>query len=375
MTDTERREFGHVRMAGGRYDTPGLPLAGADELRRYEALVIKVAKNLFLTDHPRRKRAPRGFDSLGELRITAVNSGSVVPVLERPVTARSSSATLTDVPDYLDRARALINDAFRGVAAPASSVPRGYPPELLRDLAQLGRSLGPVERIEFSSDQEPTPAIVSQETRKRLHAIANLGEFEVERLLIGQVTGLRESPRQFDLALADGTKVTGSFTDSETYDELQTFQGRSDRAPLASLSVVAVVSLQGSLQKVTDVLGIEPALPPAWAERLKVLGGLGRGWLEPDTPSISEQAIDSAEQFLFACLDEGFPRPRIYPTPQGGVILEWPQDDFDLDVEFNDGRAHIQFVSLTSEEEWDKVIDWLDIDSLIEAMGELNDLG
>lgn len=375
MTNMERREFGRVRMVGGRYDTPGLPMAGADELRRYEVLVIKVAKSLYLAEHPRRRRVPRGFESLGELRITGVDDGSVVPVLERPVTPALDSATLTDVPDYIDRARILINDAFRGASAPNPSVPDAYPPELLRELAQLGRSLGPDEQIEFSSPHEAQPAVVSQEARRRLHALANLGEFEVERVLVGQVTGLRETPAQFDLALFDGARITGSFTESETYDELQPFQGRVDRAPLVSISVIAVVSLQGVLQKVRDVLAVEAALPPTWADRLKVLAGLRNGWLEPDTPSVSEAALDSAEQLLFACIDEAFPRPGIYPTPEGGVLLEWSGADFDLDVEFADGRAEVRWVSLLTDTETSTSFGWSDIDSLIDALGALHDMG
>ncbi len=375
VTEVQPREFGHIRMRGGRYDVAGLPLTGADELRRYEGLIIKVAKSLFLREHPRRKRAPRGFEAMGELRLTDVRSGSVVPVLERPGTVPNHSATLTEVPDYMERSRRLINDAFRGVAAANPSVPKDFPSEYVRELAQFGRSLGGNEFIELSSDDEALPAVVSQESRKRLQVLANLGELEVERILTGQVTGLRDTPQQFDLALSDGSKMTGTFVDPETYDELQAFLGRTDRAPMAAISVVAMSSLQGKLLRLTDVLSVEAALPPAWAERIQVLSSLQRGWLTPDSPTIDEGAISNAEQVLLACVDEGLPRPRIYPTPDGGVLLEWAEVSYDLEVEFAAGVAYVRWVSLETEDEDARETPWSDVDSLIEILEELRGVG
>ena len=197
VAEVDPREFGQIRMRGGRYDRPGLPLAGAEELRRYEALIIKVAKSLFLSEHPRRKRAPRGFEAASELRLTDIREGSVMPVLERPRGMSDHPETLTEVPDYLERSRRLINEAFRGVAAERPFVPKAFPVEHIRELAQLGRSLRSKETMELSSASENEPAVVSEVNRKRLQALANLGELEVERVLTGQVTGLRDNPQQF----------------------------------------------------------------------------------------------------------------------------------------------------------------------------------
>lgn len=370
-TAIDDEAFGYIRMIGGRFAAQGLPLSGAGELRRYESLVAKVAKSLYLHEHPHRRRAPRGFDAMSELRLTAVQSGSVVPVLARSEPSNLDGEILADVPDYLERSRRLINDAFRFAAAENPSVPPAFPPESLRDLAQLGRSLGADERIEFSSSDESEPAVVNQAVRKRIQTIANLRELEVERVLVGQITGLRESPQQFDLTLADGSKFTGTYVESETYDALQRFQGRAERAPLAALSVVAMLSQHGELIRVLDVVSVDQALPAKWAERVRVLGSLKRGWLNPDSPEVSKAALDGAEQLLFACVDEGFPKPGIFPTPEGGVVLEWSLEAVDIDVEFRENKAHVRSVSLVGDDENETVLGWADVDSLIEALGVL----
>jgi hypothetical protein len=80
--------FKPLRLSGGRFDeastgTVVFPLEVIAELARYERLLIKVARELWMDEHPTRKRAPKGFDEHLRLRLTAVETGSVGPVLQR----------------------------------------------------------------------------------------------------------------------------------------------------------------------------------------------------------------------------------------------------------------------------------------------------
>ncbi|WP_420117552.1 hypothetical protein, partial [Micromonospora sp.] len=54
------------------------------EFARYERLVVDVAKAIYKNRHARRQRVPRGFATGFELRLTEIQVGSVVPVLEVP---------------------------------------------------------------------------------------------------------------------------------------------------------------------------------------------------------------------------------------------------------------------------------------------------
>ena len=72
-----------LRFEGGRFDEAGYPLDALGELVRYERLVVEVARGLWMDKHPTRKRAPRHFDNALRLRLSAVEDGSVIPVLKR----------------------------------------------------------------------------------------------------------------------------------------------------------------------------------------------------------------------------------------------------------------------------------------------------
>lgn len=64
--------------------------------------------------------------------------------------------------------------------------------------------------------------------------------------------------------------------------------------------------------------------PEDWAERLDELTGLPDGWADDDGTAPSEAALLVARLLLdhVSCLPD-VDRPGIFPTPDGGVSLEW----------------------------------------------------
>lgn len=165
-------------------------------------------------------------------------------------------------------------------------------------------------------------ARVDEQVRRRIQVAAEMDSIEVERVVVGQITGLRSDPMLFDLRL-DGRSLQGKYRDPETHDDLRAFLGFGDRAPLAALSVVAREDLAGTLLDVIDVVQIEAALPESWRRRIAQLGRLKAGWLDGGAAAPSRQALDRAEDLLLACVDEAIDRPGIYPVMEGGVRLEW----------------------------------------------------
>jgi len=327
--------FGHFRMVGGRYDRPGLPVSSAMELFRYERLVKAVAHHTFLARNRGRRRVPRGFENLLELRLVDVARGSVVPVLNR-----SSRGDVLIQYDLYEEARRLINEALGELGKADPSLPRNFPVPALKEFAQFGRSLHDSEYIELSGIDEP-PVVLSPSTRSVIQRLAQLESIEVESVLVGQITGLRSEPQQFDFSFAaDGRKFVGLYVDPVVWNALHELQGYANRAPLASLSVVAKQGVDGEVLGIVDVLGVEAALPPAWAERVEMLTSLSRGWYQEESESPSPKAIDAAEELLFAFVDEDVPRPGIYPFIEGGVQFEWhAPGGGELELTFhNDGR-------------------------------------
>lgn len=312
--------FGVIRLRGGRYERSGLPLAAASELARYERLVRNVARSLYLDDHPGRQRAPRGDQFDFELRLTSVESGSVVPVLER---SASGGLFYGDNTEYFERSRVTINDALRSFNAGVP--PRQFPQDCLDDFRVFGRTLTDNESFEFSdTEKSNNPAVLDVRTRQLISDYADLGYLDVETLLIGRVTGLRTQPTQFDFIVADtGKRVTGSYRGTAVWSQLRDVLGEGPRAQLAALTVVARKNDDGEISDISDVLSVELTLPDSWRARLQYLAELGDGWLDETSSAPTAGVLDAAEQVLLGCLDEGLQRPGIFPTSVGGIQLEW----------------------------------------------------
>lgn len=362
MTDRAAgRPFGAFRLSGGRYDDRlGLPVSTAAELARYEKLVVRVARALYLEPRPRRQRVPAGFAEALDLRIVDVEPGSVIPVL-----TRNDDDALAGISDIYEDARRAVNDALRAVAS-GDPLPSGFPVAALTEFASFGRSLQEGEAIDLAVADEP-PARLDRAIRQRVQALARLDRIESEVTLQGQITGLQSNPQRFDFALVDGRQVAGSYGDETWWAVLRDYQGFADRAPLVSLSAVARRSLDGSIIDVVDVLGVEPALPPAWSQRLHQLAELRQGWLDAiDAPHPT--TIDRAEALLLASLDEGFDRPGIFPSLDGGIQLEWRAPAVEVEL-LNDGTTRVTVLAGDTDLELAPSAATLDavLDALLEA--------
>ena len=104
---TEAARFEELRFTGGRFDTSGLPFEVLPELNNYRDLVSEVARALYFKDNPARRRLPNRFEEGLRLRLSDIQPGSVIPVIERE--APVSDPTLVDSSDdYYERAREFI---------------------------------------------------------------------------------------------------------------------------------------------------------------------------------------------------------------------------------------------------------------------------
>lgn len=368
MDTVEERAFGHIRLRGGRYDEPGLPVVSAVELFRYQRLVSTVAYHLYMRAHPKRKRAPRGFSDLLELRLVGVEAGSVVPILVRPQSAIELEPMSED---WHEHARVLVNEALSNVNN-GVGLPSGFPVQALKEFASFGRSLQDDESIELSGDGDELARLMPQ-TRRRIQSLADLDAIEVELRVKGQVIGLHSDPQRLDVVLADGSgrKVVGEYSDPAMWDRLREFLGYAQRAPLVALAVVARQGLDGEIRAFVDVLGIEAALPAEWAARIEELSGLRTGWLEPDSVGPSPEALGATEEFLLACVDEDVQRPSIYPSADGGVQLEWRTQGSTVEVEIlNSGEANAFAFDLAGGEDRELTLSEFDTDELLNFVAE-----
>ncbi|MQY06478.1 hypothetical protein [Actinomadura macrotermitis] len=350
--------FGRWRLRGGRYEKAGLPVEALPEFARYERLVIDVAKGLYKRRHRERVRAPRGFTDNFELRLTDIQPGSVIPVLEAPATPEDALFNGVDS-SIFEEARILIQDTLRSIHQ-QGKIPPSFPPQALKEFSRFGRSLQDDETLEFDPGTNHS-AIYTQSIRRTIQEIADLDRFEVETILIGQVVSIMADRSAFEFRVGrEGKTVSGHFSSDEIVRELKAYLDSSSMAPTVSISCVALQSGDRQIVEIQDVLGIEPVLPEEWNSRLREIEGLPDGWLDGDGMSISRRVLRQAESLLLDFLDSGIEKPRIYPMPSGGVQFEWLLELAEVSAEIlPSGQVSLfAFSKLDEEREFELETSW-----------------
>jgi hypothetical protein len=324
---TDGRYFGHLRLRGGRYELGGLPLSGVGELSRYQSLLKTVAKALFLSDHPERRRVPKGFLST-EILLAKLGKGSVMTYFDEVATSTAPAALDEQDKPYLLQAQRVINEFLRSVQDHAEPAHRQLALDCADAFAAMGKSLAKDESIEFYEKRYAVQprARLDRTVRDSLQLfLAPLidpsppsDEILGERTFYGHVSGLRSLPKAFDLLTEEAGQLEASFVNPDGFRILQNVLGPGDRAPLVAIG--ALVDESGSI---VDVLNVESVLPSEWQERLEHLARLEVDWLEPGSPPPSEASLRLTEQVLLVLLDDAIARPGIFPEGDGGVQLEW----------------------------------------------------
>ena len=125
------------------------------------------------------------------------------------------------------------------------------------------------------------------------------------------------------------------------YDELEYLMQVDDVSPLASLDVVAQLD---ELRHLKDGWGDGIQHPSGWGD------GYGKA---PRHDGLDWLAEIFAREYPYDLL-----LPRIYPTPEGGVQMEWRlgQYDISLEVDFDNRAGEWNWVDLNSQEEGESAL-------------------
>ncbi|WP_137917482.1 hypothetical protein [Hydrogenophaga sp. 2FB] len=361
-----KTEFLKPRLVGKRFDGHTIPVEVLKDWAAFEGLVVQAARWLYLEEYPKRKRTPRGFAQSFELHLTRVEDGSAVAVLEY------SHPTL--IPDQFapwfekarDRVLATIDAANRG--QPIDDL---LPKALLAYFDQFGRSLRDDERVEFSREAANDTVVYDNKVRKIL-VLKSAAVYRTEESVRGSMSELNLENKTFTLKLVDGERVIGQFS-----DELRD-------AALGALQVFgeSLVMVEGAVvrdhldnrKRIEQVTRIEPLDPLDVPARLESIGLLRDGWLDGEGVRPLSAGLDWLSRAWAALWPEDSPLPYVYPTPHGGVQLEWSfgscSATFELDLETQRG----EFLSVLTENgevlhelelDLGEPVGWLDLNSAV----------
>ncbi|MCA3247878.1 MAG: hypothetical protein ING29_15500 [Azospirillum sp.] len=309
------------------------------DLQAFRDLLVAYAKELWRNEHQDRKRLPKGFDKSISLDLVAVEQGSAVPKLEWNADAADAllPGFASQMEDLVDRSYGEIIELIARAASGAGATDLGR--DQLRALNRLGAGLGAGEKIEFVGSQAQNGNVVYLDARRRKTLITNSSATYQTRY---ESTGILRGVH------VDRASIYGQlWVDTEEYREIeltidaarveQEFDGNVNK--MVEFAIQIETDTQDNFKRVVDVFDVElidPTSGPdyqACRARLSELGSIKDGWHNGAGVAVVQIAVDNAAGFLEA-------RPghakayRIYPTEDGGVLIEFEARGWDYSVEF-----------------------------------------
>jgi hypothetical protein len=334
-----KRTF-QLRYVGSRFSDARLPVEVLPDLQAFRDLLVAYAKELWREEHQDRKRLPKGFDKSISLDLVAVEQGSAVPKLEW-------NANPDDVllPGFVDQMADIVDRSYEQIiglitrsasGAGASDLGR----DQIRALNRLGAGLGAGEKIEFVGSQTQDGNVVYLDAGRRKTLITNSSAtYQVRYEGTGVIYGVHVDGRLW-IETEEHGEIELNVDASRVEQEFNVNN-------MVEFAIQIETDTQDNFKRVVDVFDVElidPTSGPdylACRERLSELATIKDGWHNGTGVAIVQIAVEHATDFLEA-------RPahakayRIYPTEDGGVLIEFAMRGWDYSVEFcRDGAVEM----------------------------------
>lgn len=317
--DEANEHFLEITFVGGRFAAHSAPVTALAELSALQNVLLLVARQRFKEAHPGRQRVPRGFPDAAQLHLVAIRQNCLTVSLDRP-DAAAWRATLFDRTLFED-ARDLTVEAL-SLADAGLSLPAGFPPAAVGPLGVIGRQLGEDESLLVRSARGA--GRISQRSREWL---AKMAHQPVERdvVLEGEVEEFDDANDRFSLRTAT-TRIDVPFRPHQRNIVVEAVRDR----PIVRVRVRGRLVL-GPQQRMRTVEELELVEHERASDVIKVWTRIGQlaqapsGWLNGEGEPPTEQSQAQAREVLARLIvDHGdIERPKLYPTPDGGLQAEW----------------------------------------------------
>lgn len=371
------------RLVGRRFQHHAIPMDVLKDLAKLEPFLVEVAKWKYFQANPDRKRVPRGFTDDVTLTLTAIDEGSAMPCLEIEYEEKGvAQATLPGItPDtgkiiYFKQARDAIINTIEA-AREEDDRSKTLPANLLSFFDPIGRSLRDDEAMEFNPANPDKPARLDRQTRRRLVLVSSrANNFTEEATLRGLIPEADQEKMTFELQVIGGPRVKAAIEPQYMETVIEAFNGYKDNVKV-QLRGIARFNQYERLERIESVEQITILDPDDISARLDELRGLKDGWLDGKGKAPDGSALDWLEKTFNALYPEELPAPYIYPTPEGGLSLEWELagKDISLEISFPGKTGQWHVLNLETGEEVEETFDlsdpqaWQALAEHIRAMG------
>ena len=311
-------EFLRPRLRGARFKDGSISLDIIGELAALREMVLAVARWRFLEENPDRQRSPRWFNRI-DLRLTSIDRGSAVPVISLVPDGPARSLWHER---FYEQARDAIADVIGAAEHSEPLAPTWhFPNHYLAYFNRIGRSLRDDECIELLTPSSSEPVRLTKQSR--LHLIRWSSMADVSNVTLrGVICEADQARKTFELQPVHGSRVSGPIPDEylETVMEAFNRYRSGERVVVEGTGRSTGSNRVWSLQSVDRVSPLDPLDVPA---RLDEFRKMRNGWLEGGGRAPDHAGLDWLSDSFERHYPDDSPLPHTYPTPEGGVEMEW----------------------------------------------------
>jgi len=313
-------------LSGGRFDAAeGFPLDSLPALRAVGSLVESVARDLFFSENPERKRVPAGFKSSFSPALTRlVGGGSAVCDIAGWERVQPGLA------NYFDDAQSEAFSLFQSLQADQVTFPAWCSRRTKKQLAAVLGAVTNQETIRLSVEANgvaPDPVTLGATQRDKAKAAAQavVAGQEEDFSIAGRIYAIENDPWAIGIKVREGgqrlriaiaehlrDRARDEFDADGTH--LVLVQGKAERDD-ESGGMTFVLA-----QEIRKIDG------PIIVERLEKLAGLSNGWVDDneDSRPPSKALCRWVERQLWQAIEaQAWNRPHLFATVAGGIDAVW----------------------------------------------------
>ena len=347
-------EFLSPRLRGDRFADGEIPLEIFADLIALREMVIDVAGWRYGQQRPDRQRLPRGFATSVALKLSGVARGSAVPIITLSPAAPVLNGAEPPYRQIFEMAR---DDIIRAIGDAgqdglAASTNGHLPPQFLAYFNRIGRSLRDGECMELPTPERAEPVRLTPETRVRLLQSATIPELTQEIAVRGAISEADQDRMTFELQPVYGRKISGPIPEQHRAAIVDAFSGYRDnvRVLLRGVGRYDRQRHLAGIEAVEHITALDPLDVPA---RLDEFRAMQDGWLDGEGLAPRHAGLDWLADALDRHFQADAPLPYTYPTPAGGVQLEWSlgRREISLEIDLTTRRAQWHWADLDSDED------------------------
>lgn len=328
------------RLVGSRFEDHTLPVNILEDFTALEDLLIEVAKGIYLTENPNRKRVPKGFSDGIYLKLVNIDEGSSIAKFALACTIVLNNILPFENLDnfaYFEKAKNKIIALVESVNE--ENIPTQVDYKLLSYFSKIGKNLLDDESIDFGYDYDngiPSKAILNKKTRKKLLLSSEQKtEYAGSIKLFALVPGIDQKNDTFQIETEFGNikcPITESIRES-VFVALNEYANKT----YISLKGTALFNWNDKIQEITEIESIDILDPLDISLRINNLSKLENNWYEGRGKALNKIGLNKFENLFNTYFENKLPLPAIFPKVDGNIQLEWKSEaknvviDIDLD--------------------------------------------